>query len=245
MKLLVDVGNYRVKWTLAEGDRLESPRTCDAAECASAWADLAPERAIFSSVASPDVTGRVVTAFGNTPSVRIHARATGSGVTSAYPEPRMLGDDRWANLVAARAAFPGHDLLIVDAGTAVTVDYLDATGHFPGGAILAGYQALRAGLSVAAPALPAIGGEPVLPARNTPDAVAGGAWFGLAGAVERVARQLAPDPERCIRLLTGGDARALRPFLTAEWTVDPLLTLRGLLVAEEDECAGSHYCSCS
>lgn len=238
MKLLVDIGNSRVKWTLAHGTELEPPRICAHAACAEAWTGLRLGSVLYCSVAQADDERRALAALGDSPAYRVRARAHGAGVINGYHSPGQLGADRWASLLGARALWPGQNLVIVDAGSALTVDGLRRDGQHVGGAIMAGYHALRAGVTAAAPILPATGGAIRLPARSTEDALETGAWWGLAGAVERlvagVGEQLGPFEV----LLTGGDAGRLRPLLPDHWHIDATLALRGLLAAEEAGCAG-------
>ena len=245
MKLLIDVGNTRVKWvTVVDRAFQHAVRQCAHDACATAWAGLHPTRVIVCSVAADAITDGVLAALPTrAPVARFRARVAQAGVISPYAEPASLGDDRWANLIAAHNLHPGRDVVVADAGTAVTIDLLRADGQYVGGAILAGYSALRSGLVAAAPILPASGGRARLPATNTADAVAAGAWYGLAGAIERIARELGGADAGCLRVLTGGDAASLQPLLSPDWQHDPLLTMYGLLAAEEGECAGSPSCS--
>lgn len=238
MRLLIDIGNSRVKWTLASGEQLQPPRICGHDDCAAAWASLEKRPALFCSVAAPPREEQALAALTGWEVTRVQPVSRCAGVINGYARPETLGADRWASLMGARAMYPGHDLVIVDAGTAVTVDGLHADGRHVGGAILAGAVASRRGLTSAAPGLPATGGRPSLPARNTADGVAGGTWIGLAGAVERVVGAIEAELEGAELLLTGGDAEALHPLLDHDSTVDATLSLRGLLAAEEDGCAG-------
>ncbi len=168
----------------------------------------------------------------------VRAREHCGPIINAYADPSSLGADRWVNLLGARAALGPVDTIIVDAGTAVTVDALRADGRHLGGAILAGLSASRAGLRSAAPALPAAHDEAPLPSDNTAGAIGGGTLIGLAGAIERVATAVGGRLAAPERILTGGDAERLAPWLDTAWSVDPLLTLRGLLHGGDAACAG-------
>lgn len=64
------------------------------------------------------------------------------GVISAYTKPEQLGVDRWLTLVATASLYPQKNILIIDAGTATTVDLLSASGQHIGGWILAGIDTL-------------------------------------------------------------------------------------------------------
>lgn len=97
---------------------------------------------------------------------------------------RSAGHDR---LAAARALLPGP-AVVVDAGTAVTVDLVDASGTYIGGFIAPGPAAASAGLSLAAPALPKVLGRALslVPGQETLSALEAGAWGLAVGGVDRL-----------------------------------------------------------
>lgn len=245
MNLLLDVGNSRIKWAVSSTDgTMDGPHVLDGdpeRAAARAWADLQPERVVYCSVADAVATGVLVAWMDRTWGVRPHrlrSAASAAGVTNGYAQPESLGDDRWANLLGARTRWRDRDCVLIDAGTAVTVDGLKADGRHVGGAILPGLPVWRTALVAAAPALPAGGGVERLPATNTADAVAGGTLYGLAGAIRHVADCVAAGMGDPYCVVTGGDAEYLMPRLPADWVHDPLLTLRGLCVEGRIACAG-------
>jgi type III pantothenate kinase len=96
----------------------------------------------------------------------LHASAEACGVRNTYEHPRQLGADRWAALIGARA-LSDSACLVVCAGTATTVDLLDAAGVFRGGLILPGFDLMRAALARNTAQLPLADGvfslEPATP----------------------------------------------------------------------------------
>lgn len=240
MKLLLDIGNTRVTWTLAHGQTLEPPRRCAHDDCAEAWAalDISNTVVYACSVASPALTQSVTDALGALPVTWAATGATFDGLVNGYHRPAEMGVDRWLALIGARWRFPRRALVVVDAGTAVTLDAVSSNGEHLGGAILAGYRTQRAALASVAPALAIADGAAQLPARNTAGALTAGTLYGLAGAIDRVAGELQPNDNGPVRILTGGDAERLAPLLSADWVVDPLVTLRGLWCFGESACAG-------
>jgi type III pantothenate kinase len=133
-------------------------------------------------------------------------------------------------------------LLVVSAGTALTLDAVDADGHHLGGLILAGIQAQAAGLLQRAPHLEA-GTAPPGPrdfwARDTREAVAHAPWQAAAGLIERALRKLerASGGGGAGLVLAGGDAARLAPLIEAEALLDPELVLRGLALAAAENDA--------
>jgi len=156
VKLLIDAGNCRVKWAVARGGGAGLDAALDLgdtvtigaeleSELTAAWAALERPAAVWAAcVAGPAVAQAIAFAcrgWGLRPAF-IEAQARQAGVVNSYPRPGELGGDRWAALVAARAMRPGEAAVVVDAGSAVTVDALDAAGVFRGGVILPGARAL-------------------------------------------------------------------------------------------------------
>lgn len=246
MRLLVDLGNSRPKWAWHTSGGWSGPYglvRAGAAEFEHAWHALTPQEVVFCSVASATTTAAlrqwVEARWGITP-VEIRPQAQLGPVHNAYGEPAALGADRWANLLGARALVGAADAVIVDAGTAVTADALRADGMHLGGAIFAGLAAAREGVAGSAPALPdaAVEHASALPASATQPALGGGTWEALVGACERVGQRVGAALDEPVYLLTGGDGAALAASLGPPWRHDPLLTLRGLLAAREEQCVG-------
>jgi type III pantothenate kinase len=219
MKLLLDLGNSRCKWALADhglhpGGAFEyGPAFSDT--LALAFGKLArPERVVAASVAGAARTGQLaawVQAYWGVALECVVAQPSQLGVTNRYVEPARLGADRWAALIAARARAPGP-VCVVDCGTAVTVDALDAHGVFRGGVILPGLALQRSSLLQGTHGVHADAGraDDCL-ARTTTDAVAAGIFFGMAGAIDRILdEQAAALGAAPTVLLTGGDAPRLR-----------------------------------
>ncbi len=150
--------------------------------------------------------------------------------------PDRLGIDR---LLSAYAATNRLDppIVVVDAGSAVTVDWVDAQGHFSGGAILPGLGLQSRSLQRETEALPQIewSGDTELrfPAKNTTDAIRSGILIGVSAAVDELVRRYCDaagaKPGSFQVALTGGDAAALSPYLQHSHQVIPNLVCRGLL----------------
>ncbi len=141
---------------------------------------------------------------------RIAAAAQGLGVHNAYAEPERLGADRWAALVAAYLRGP-VPAVIVMAGTATTVDALDADGHFQGGYILPGLRLMPKSLYERTAGIrPGDGTWSAFP-HSTADAVASGVLAASAGAVAGMVQTLqAHSGGTAVHtLVSGGNGPAL------------------------------------
>ena len=159
----------------------------------------------------------------------VQTRAVGWGVRCAYADPSRLGVDRWAALVAARHRGPGAKV-VLDAGSACTLDLLAADGTHLGGAITPGLDLMRQALEseTGLDPMQIDWNEAALPAASTTEAVAAGAVQALAGLAAAGWQWLQGQGPGGLALLTGGDAGRLAPWLPGQWQVVPELVLEGL-----------------
>jgi type III pantothenate kinase len=153
-----------------------------------------------------------------------------------YEDPSRLGADRLLAAFAARALH-GAPAVILDAGTALTVDVLGPEGRFEGGAIAPGWPLLREALGRGAMLeVAAAHSELAYPGRDTADALAAGALGALLGGARELVRR-AQDfvGEEAPVLVTGGDGalicRELAP-LADDWILEPRLLEWGLAYLE-------------
>lgn len=161
----------------------------------------------------------------------------------SLPEPGRVGIDRLAAAAAAGLVKPAdRAAVVVDCGTAVTVDMVTRAGGFLGGSILPGpllmARALAEGTS-RLPAVAALGGgqRPTMPGRSTEEAIAAGIGLGIRGAVARlVAEARAALGEPAVTILTGGAAAAVHDALPDAVLV-PDLVLAGIALAAGRACA--------
>ena len=158
-------------------------------------------------------------------------------------EPHRVGIDRLAGAAAAALAKdPGRPAIVVDCGTATTVNLVAATGAFLGGAILPGPALMARALAEGTSRLPEVTAldhapPPPLPGRSTQEAIAAGIGWGIRGAVARLVaearRSFAEDPQV---ILTGGSAGIVRDCLPGVLEL-PDLVLAGIDVAAERACS--------
>jgi type III pantothenate kinase len=232
--LAIDAGNSRIKWGLADGAQWHTLGAAAieafARHAGEAWPSLpAPARIAVANVAGATVQDRLAHLFARffagVPVIWLQSVRAAGGVTNAYDEPGQLGVDRWAALVAARARQAG-DSLVVMAGTATTIDRLDAGGTFRGGMILPGLELMKRSLAAGTAGLPLAQGAYRDEPRNTFDAIESGCLAAQAGAIERAYARL-PAGSPCF--LSGGGARALAPVLAFGAREVEHLVLEGVL----------------
>ena len=241
--LLLDVGNTFVKW-----GRYRAGKAATAAESciehghallaeipglAATWRELAaPAHIVISNVAGTRTRAaliRILEIWPGAPApLWLVSQAEQCEVKNGYRNPAQLGSDRWAAMIGARALVDGHPVLVVVCGTATTIDFINAAGHFTGGVILPGVGLMIRSLHEGTAALPDADGQFAEHPTQTVDAIVSGCQHAQAGAVERLfALQRAQYPE-AVCLLSGGAAKALAPRLTIPFRHHENLVLEGL-----------------
>ena len=256
--LAIDIGNTRLKWALfAQPHAGQQPvrhgavflETID--ELAETeWATLPPPDRMLGCVVAGEAVRRRVEEQMDMWDVQprwVVSRAAEAGVVNGYDHPSRLGADRWVALVGARARVqavaaasgrPPRPALVVMVGTAVTVDALDADGHFLGGLILPGFGLMLRALEMGTAGLKVPTGETMEFPTNTSDALMSGGVFAIAGAVERQHKRLAA---RCGQvpkvLIAGGAAVKLAPALDVEFEIVDSLLFEGLVEMEAARAA--------
>lgn len=247
-KLLIDIGNTRTKWVLAQGGEFIDRGSVLNAELPSYKFDLSEsvESVCACCVASDQyfekVHRKIELQFGLSID-RVGVDKVRDGMVNRYQTLDRLGADRWIAAIGARQIEPQGPLIVIDAGTAVTIDLVSNTNHFKGGVILPGglmmHDALvgrTAGiLSVPLQVDSVIG-------RSTEECVNAGVLYGLVGGIERVVKEMQlslthgkTEQGRMIAevLICGGDAEQLLPLLPATYRYQPDTIFRGLLAVSE------------
>jgi type III pantothenate kinase len=153
------------------------------------------------------------------------------GVGIEYPKPRSIGADRLANAVAAKRRF-GAPVVVVDFGTAVTFDVVNAAGNYAGGIIAPGLAAMTDYLHEKTALLPKIKiAEPSrVVGKSTREAMLAGAVHGYRGLVRELIGQLKRElrAKRLPVVATGGYAGLIASRMPEILAVEPALTLEGL-----------------
>ncbi|MDO8933945.1 MAG: type III pantothenate kinase [Rhodocyclaceae bacterium] len=237
--LCIDCGNTRLKWGLRDGGRWLVQDALPLADV-DRLADMLPgrpARIVACNVAGAAVGASVETLVGcdGVPLSWVSAQASQGGVTNRYDNPAQLGADRWAALVGARGLHR-RACLVVNAGTATTIDVLDGAGDFLGGLILPGLQMMRAALAGNTAGLPLAAGVFRDLPRNTDDAIASGCLDATLGAIERMFRHVAGAPG-ALCLLSGGAATGIAAQIALPVRRVDNLVLEGL--ARIAEVAGA------
>ncbi len=159
-----------------------------------------------------------------------------SGVKFNYEDISRLGLDRFAAAAACRKLYPGENVIIVDAGTAVTFGVLNKKGRFEGGLIFPGPRISAECLAEKTAVLPevVIKRPASLIAANTADAIISGVFYGFIHTVDGLARQLKKElvlPAKVVA--AGGWSGVLAEFSEEVDDTEPELVLKGMMVIHE------------
>ena len=234
MKLLVDIGNTRLKSAVIDGGRWQSFEAVPGAAADDAlWRNIqAIDAAWIASVASAEVTQRMSAhireRFGATVHI-VRSTAQAGGVRNAYAAPERLGIDRFLSLIAVHAQHKGA-AVIASCGTALTLDALRDDGLHLGGLIAPSPALMQQALRAGAAQLRDVDDAAVVEiADNTDAAVASGTWLSVAALTERFLAKAADRLGIAPRLVvTGGGADKLAALLDGPHEIEPDLVLRGL-----------------
>lgn len=244
MILCLDAGNTRIKWGIAAtpGDGWLARGAVDTAAPLALAAQLAEQPPLQRAIACSVAGARLETTLSTLLAERgialswLRSGASAHGVVNGYRDSAQLGADRWAALIGARGLHDGPAIVVM-AGTATTVDRLDADGRFRGGLILPGFDLMRGSLARNTAQLPLAQGAPARLPQSTDEAIVSGCLMAQAGAIERFFAPLAHDPRaRC--LLSGGAATLLAGVIDLPLLHVDNLVLEGLRRAAFAEQAG-------
>tara|TARA_E500000305_G_scaffold90197_1_gene77374 strand:- start:155 stop:943 length:789 start_codon:yes stop_codon:yes gene_type:complete len=178
------------------------------------------------------------------PEPRVIRSSTELPIELLVDYPDKVGVDRVLNAIATRFEQPGVSAIIIDTGTATTVDVVSSSGAFLGGAILPGYELSAHALHDYTNKLPLIplqeilGEVPAVVGKNTHAALRSGLIWGQVGAVNEVVTRIQQElaQTEAIRptiYLTGGAADLLQAHLNFKTIARPQLTLQGLACVAE------------
>lgn len=232
----IDVGNTRVKWRVWRGGVVVA-RGSSAEFGVDAQAEIdqigSPQRIRLACVGSEAMADEVALMANRWGCELQRARTTSSagGVVCGYDKPQQMGVDRWLAILAAWQAC-GTGCVVVDAGSAITVDLLDDRARHLGGYIVPGLTMMRDSLRIGTARVKVEGdvAGQVGPGCNTVQAVLNGCRLMVAGLVDKAVSQLSGDIGGVKIIVTGGDGELLLPLLGGDAEYVAELVMDGLEV---------------
>ena len=231
--LVVDIGNTSTKIILVENEEWKDIHRF------STWNEIKEFSTkyttiptIISSVKNKEFTQKVASLFSK---VVVLNHQTKLPIVNAYKTPKTLGNDRLANAVAANAIYPNQNSLIIDVGTCLKFDFVNAQSVYVGGSISLGFSMRYKALHTLTDNLPLYHNETTNNwiGNDTKSSITAGVYQGMLAEIKQFITLYESKFSQLNIILTGGD---LSYFKNEELSqknsifADPLLTAKGLKV---------------
>ncbi|MDD3036763.1 type III pantothenate kinase [Bacteroides sp.] len=232
MNLIIDIGNTMAKVALFEGDDMIEVLTesnhslgCMAELCAK----YPIKRGIVATVI--ELNERVLADLAALPFPLLWLNhETSLPVVNLYETPETLGYDRMAAVVGANERFPDKDVLVIDAGTCITYEFIDSKGQYHGGNISPGMQMRFKALHQFTGRLPLIdsNGCKLPMGKNTETAIRAGVLKGMEYEISGYIEAMKHKYPELLVFLTGGDEFSFDTNVKSVIFADRFLVLKGL-----------------
>jgi len=229
LNLAIDIGNTRVKTGVFDRNELVDAQVYDNADSVSLQSlidDYGVTHVIIASTGA-EIESDIVHA----PGVLLRfSSMTPIPIENEYKTPETLGQDRIAGMVAAAWMYPGSHVLVIDAGTCITYDFLEGSGKFVGGNIAPGLDMRYSAMHHFTERLPSVerSDSGSLLGNTTQEAMQNGGLMGILMEIAGYMEILRNKYDSITTVLTGGDASFLASHLNSTLTVQPHLILIGL-----------------
>ena len=234
MLLALDIGNTNIKSGIFSDGKLIQVKTFAISENERFFKEIFSEFHNIETIVICDVTGKinlldVGLSQQNIPVYEINNR-TNFFFKKNYKTPETLGKDRLASVAGGIVRFPETPLLIIDAGTAITFDFVKETGEFLGGNISPGIKLRFKALNSFTEKLPLLEKKENFPkiGQSTNDAILSGVIGGTVKEVEGIISAFRQQNHNSKVIFTGGDAKFLHRFIKNDIFVLPNLVLEGI-----------------
>ena len=232
LNLIIDIGNTAAKVALFDGGEMvevltESNQSLDCLEALCAKYPV--EQGIVATVI--DLSERVLAALVALPFPLLWLDSkTPLPVTNLYETPETLGYDRMAAVVGANEQYPRRDILVIDAGTCITYEFIDSKGQYHGGNISPGMQMRFKALNQFTGRLPLIdsNGRKLPMGRDTETAIRAGVLKGMEYEISGYIESMKHKYPELLVFLTGGDDFSIDSSVKSIIFADRFLVLKGL-----------------
>ena len=245
--IALDVGNTRLKWAMYADHSVAAPLLAQGAVflenidrlADEDWKSLPAATRMLGCIVAGDALRRRVDEqlelWDLMPSWVVPS-ASEAGLHNGYDYPTRLGADRWVAMIGALARMKQQTanhaprpMVVVMVGTAVTVEAIDAQGHFLGGLILPGHGIMLRALESGTAGLRVPTGEVREFPTNTSDALTSGGTYAIAGAVEQMLQHVrAHCKAEPLCYMTGGAGWKMAPSMSVQFELVDSLIFDGL-----------------
>lgn len=232
MNLIADIGNNSAKFFLFQDNRilLHTRRTGELHDVLKEWSEAYEiKKAIVSSVVNLSEEQRKAFDILTCPVVWFDSSVT-TPLEIDYNTPQTLGSDRLAAAVGAWNEKSGSNLLVIDAGSAITIDFVERTGIYRGGNIAPGIRMRLRALHEYTGRLPLVEkeGETPLLGKETETAIRSGVIRGICHEIEGYISEISQRFGDVYVFLTGGDEISLKNNIKSRIFADKFLVAKGL-----------------
>jgi len=231
-KLIIDIGNTLQKLAVFEGKKLVNKETFEklSPESLARFIEKnGPFRGIIQSAVNiyPPEIEEVLARAGK---FILLTELTPLPVKNLYETPKSLGKDRIAAVTGAWSIFPGRNVLVIDAGTCITYDFINSAGEYLGGGISPGIRMRFKAMHTFTGKLPLLEAEEFdgLIGRSTRESLLSGVYNGVTGEIRDLVRQYKEKFNELSVMITGGDHEFLHNKLKISIFAAPELVLLGL-----------------
>ena len=229
--LVLDIGNTQAKYGYFETNVLKDSGVCSDWSV-EAWASFHKKKP-FTTILVGSVgasTKQILSRLPQSCDVAFIDDNTKYPFTTAYDDINTLGIDRRAALSGALITHPSTPVLIIDAGSCITYDFMDASGHHVGGAISPGRAMRYSALHICTENLPLLEPTAVLPAigTSTSSSISLGVEVGIISEIHAHIEAFTQKFGDFTIILTGGDANFLNKNIKYTIFADAELILIGL-----------------
>ncbi|NJX16212.1 type III pantothenate kinase [Tamlana crocina] len=232
MNLIIDVGNSFVKLAVFQGDTLKFKKSVELETILDEIKELKQnfpiKRAIVSSVGKLNAydAEQIAKHFR----VLVLNSETNLPFTNLYQTPKTLGVDRIALVSGAAGQFPNEDVLIIDAGTCITYDFINSENEYLGGAISPGVRMRYEALNNLTANLPLLDTEQPkhIIGGSTQQSIHSGVVHGILNEIDGAVQAYRLKYPDLTVILTGGDTNFLSKQLKSSIFANPNFLLEGL-----------------
>ena len=226
--LVLDIGNTAIKVGLFQNNHLEHFTSLKTIDQAKHWLENFPiKKGIVSTVAH---SFEEVSASFSPISLIDFAKCKAIGVKNSYKTPHTLGADRLANAVAAVTLYPNQNVVVIDAGTCLKIDFTNKDGVFMGGSIAPGLDMKYKALNHFTARLPLL--EHQIPKQtigvDTKESMKNGVFIGMCHEINGWIKLYMEENKQLTIIGTGGSYPHFEPYLNYPIFAHPNLTLVGL-----------------
>ena len=230
MKLAIDIGNTSTRLALFEGKDVFA--TSNINECIL--------KSIQEFVANKEISATIISSVKEINSEILSISDYYKGfilsenltvpIKNNYKTPNTLGKDRLAALVGAYSVYPKKDIIVFDAGTCLTIDFLSAKGEYIGGRISPGIEMRYKALHTFTDKLPLVKKEKTTPiiGDDTTSSISSGVQRGILAEVKSIILEYRLQKPNTIAVITGGDCFFFEKELKNSIFANPNLVLIGL-----------------